>query len=51
MITAAGPSIGVPTNSPLLRDADDLKTGHVSLGDVEILGTSEAPAKKPDAGK
>ena len=38
MIRAAGPVIGIPSNGPILEDADDLRGGHVELGDIEVVG-------------
>ena len=47
MIRAAGPVIGIPSNGPVLADADDLRGGHVELGDIEVIGVlpdHEVPA-------
>lgn len=38
MLVAAGPSIGRPSDSPVLRDADEARRGRVELGDLEVIG-------------
>lgn len=54
MMLAAGPTIGRETESPVLRDADDVRQGSVKLGELEILGHEAArppPAKTSEAKK
>ena len=46
MILAAGPSIGRESKLPVLRRADDVNEGHVELGELQVLGFEEVPAKE-----
>lgn len=41
MLAAADSAIGRPSNSPLLRDADEAREGRVELGPAEVLGYEE----------
>ncbi|HEY4247120.1 MAG TPA: hypothetical protein VGM64_09705 [Lacunisphaera sp.] len=43
MMLAAGPTIGRETTTPTLRDADDVREGHITLGELDILGIEDKP--------
>ncbi|MEO6993465.1 MAG: hypothetical protein ABI273_07540 [Lacunisphaera sp.] len=50
MILAAGPTIGRETTIPTLRDADDVREGRITLGELNILGIDDNPrAPSPSA--
>jgi hypothetical protein len=54
MIVAAGPAIGRETASPLLRDADKARQGHVDLGQLKVVGYEDDPVPRrpsPDTKK
>ena len=54
MILAAGPTFGRETDSPVLRDTDDVREGRVELGELEVSGYEDEPAppsKAPGAKK
>ncbi|HTK76502.1 MAG TPA: hypothetical protein VL371_14650 [Gemmataceae bacterium] len=44
MIIAAGPAIGHESNLPFLGDADAMPKGHVTVGDLEVVGYEDPPA-------
>jgi hypothetical protein len=44
MILAAGPTIGHETDSPVLRDIDDVRSGRVELGELKVTGYEDEPA-------
>ena len=43
MMLAAGPTIGRETTTPTLRDADDVREGRITLGELNILGIEDKP--------
>ena len=43
MIIAAGPAIGHESKLPFLGDADAVRQGHVTLGDLEVIGYEDQP--------
>ncbi len=54
MMLAAGPTIGRETTIPTLRDADDVREGRITLGELNILGIedqSHAPSPAANPGK
>lgn len=49
MLVAAGPTIGRPSDSPVLRDVDEARRGHVDLGKLKIIGYEDlASPGEPD---
>lgn len=56
MLVAAGPTIGRPSDSPVLRDADEARHGLVELGELKVLGyedlgSPDTPPIRPDEPK
>ena len=49
MIVAAGPLIGRETALPVWKDATEETLGHVDIGELKVLGTSEPGAQFIDA--
>lgn len=48
MMLAAGPSMGRETETPVIRNADDVREGRVELGELEVIGFDEDTPAPPD---
>jgi hypothetical protein len=51
MLLAAGPAIGRESGKPVLVDADNVRQGHVTLGELQVLDVLETPADDPGVRK
>jgi hypothetical protein len=50
MLLAANTAIGHENESPVLRDADDLREGRAELGEFKVLGVVDDPSHGPESG-
>lgn len=50
MLLAANTAIGHESESPVLRDADDVREGRVGLGEFKVLGVVDEPSRGTESG-